>query len=1064
MDDVQRWNRVREVFEACVALEGSAREERLVDECGSDEGLAEEVRRLLAEDVADDYLEPPDRDAILTTEGADRPGQRVGPYLLERLIGRGGMGSVYLASRQDEHFEQRVAVKLIRRGMDTDDVLGRFRKERQVLADLAHPGIARLLDGGATEDGRPYLVMEYVDGERIDRYCDEHRLEVSDRLRLFVKVCAAVEHAHRNGIVHRDLKPGNVLVSPAGDPKLLDFGIAKLVESEGEDATVTAQRFLTPDYASPEQFAGDTITPASDVWSLGVVLYELLTDHRPFDRATTAATGRAQPPRPSQVVRRTSRRGKQTTLPEEIGERRRTTTSRLRSRLSGDLDTILQMTLREEPERRYASAGVLGEDLERHLADQPIRARPDGLAYRASKFVRRHRAETALAVLFVVALGILSLLQRTWLRDGALLPNTLAVVPFEAPADSPEAVALARTLFHTLPEVLGTADVEVLSPGFLADRAKELELAAGESVTGEIDARIGQAVAREVGATWFVAGTIIPRMRRFDVRCEVREVATGKLLGASVQIYVPADRIHEFVGALAREVHTALGMTQPERGMSALSVSSLALRAFAEGLASMGRGDFVEAEADFAEAIAGDPDFALAHFYRAWALAWRDEGSDLAPAAAALEQALLRSSQLSPLDREKAELLLELVRGYWFPRKPGLLKRARELAALHPRDKEAAELWLEFAHHHPIEGRATESIEAAEAILAIDSHHVSAHVHLLFAARFVDRPDLERRAAEGLLRFATDSGYRSAALLVLGDVEAAVDEAARLAEESRSEEERRAACRMLVAAGESELALDLAAAGWEGNEGALYEAQVMALIHRGRLAEARTEIADHWLGPHLLRLPLIRLELGFDPVRDTSPTNGRWSLFRAVRDVRNGDVAAARARIAEFPDYFRGSPAIRRLIDWVEAEIAWAGGDRETALARIDRAAPRRGETETEEVALVAGTLVQRAARMNREAGRRAEAEAWCRRFEDEPGLLRFAAIIPGFWMPEIRSWYDLGRCREEAGDETGALELYRRFLSCWSEPDEGFPEIADALARFERLAGTPWTGTDPED
>ncbi len=369
--------------------------------------------------LLDAVISGPDDATFLDMREAAPAGERIGPYRLVRELGQGGMGAVFLAVRDDDVFHKRVAVKLLKRGMDTDAIVRRFRTERQILAGLDHPNIARLLDGGTTDDGRPYLVMEYVEGAPLLAYADAHRLGVSARLELFLQVCAAVQHAHQNLVIHRDLKPANVLVTGDGVPKLLDFGIAKLLNPEmaGHTLAPTAPglQLMTPEYASPEQVRGDTVTTATDVYSMGVLLYEFLTGRQPY-RLTSRAISEIvrvvceeEPPRPSDAVTRA--------LPPAEDAADRPTTARathqadahrLQRRLEGDLDNIVLKALAKEPARRYGSIDQLAEDLRRHLAGLPVHARQDTFGYRASKFVRRHRgAVTAgAAVLLALVIGL----------------------------------------------------------------------------------------------------------------------------------------------------------------------------------------------------------------------------------------------------------------------------------------------------------------------------------------------------------------------------------------------------------------------------------------------------------------------------------------------------------------------------------------------------------------------------------------------------------------------------------------------------------------------------------
>ncbi len=329
----------------------------------------------------------------------DLAGTTVGRYRLLEEIGRGGMGTVYHTERADGAFEQTVALKLVRRGMNSVAVVRRFRHERQVLAGLDHPHVARLLDGGRSDDGRPYFVMELVRGEPITDWANRRRLGVAARLRLFGQICQAVAFAHRNLVVHRDLKPSNILITAEGHVKLLDFGIAKLLTPNVAEATLTQTGglMLTPQYAAPEQLRGEAVTTATDVYALGVLLYELLAGQPPYRLATSSpaewerVVGEVQPPRPSAAV--TPEAPATHGLPPD----------RLKRRLRGDLDTICLKALRKEPERRYASAEALGEDLGRHLAGLPVEARRDTAGYRMRKFMRRHRGAVAASAAVVVA-------------------------------------------------------------------------------------------------------------------------------------------------------------------------------------------------------------------------------------------------------------------------------------------------------------------------------------------------------------------------------------------------------------------------------------------------------------------------------------------------------------------------------------------------------------------------------------------------------------------------------------------------------------------------------------
>jgi len=409
-----RWIHVKEIFSTAVATPPHKRRRLLVENCNGDEALLREVEELLsAHEGAGEFLEkeiasihdlpisgiPED-----PSPGDDFSGKKLGAYRLERPVGEGGMGTVYLARRSDELFEKRVAVKIIRRYHD-ERRLDRFRKEREILARLTHPNIAQLLDGGVTEDGLPYLVMEYVDGTPIDQHCTEYDLDLRERLELFNKVFRAVQYAHQSLIVHRDLKPSNILVTREGEPKLLDFGIAKLLEDDGTSGTTgttfTVARWMTPEYASPEQVRGDPITTASDVYSLGVILYKLLTGQSPYEvhsqpiYEVERIICEEEPSRPSTIV-------VENTGPGTESRKRGTRSVRLRRGLKGDLDNIILMALRKEAHRRYPSVEQFGEDIDRYLNGLPVRAQRDTVRYRATKFVQRHQFGVATVVVFLL--------------------------------------------------------------------------------------------------------------------------------------------------------------------------------------------------------------------------------------------------------------------------------------------------------------------------------------------------------------------------------------------------------------------------------------------------------------------------------------------------------------------------------------------------------------------------------------------------------------------------------------------------------------------------------------
>jgi eukaryotic-like serine/threonine-protein kinase len=421
----EHWHRVERLLDLLIELSPAERRRVLDARCAADGRLRSDVESLLEADAATgplddslasyaDLLSGGSRagQASDDDDGMVAPGERIGPFRVVRRLGGGGMGEVYLAERDDGQFEQRVALKLVGGGWHGERVVARFLRERRILASLDHPHIARLLDGGVTVEGVPYFAMEHVEGEPLLQYSDARRLGLEDRLTLFLQVCDAVAFAHGRLVVHRDLKPANVLVDESGKVKLLDFGIARVLEpgSRLTVATRTRVRWLTPEYASPEQVRGDSVSTATDVYSLGVILHEMLTGQRPFHAFEHHPHLLAQaildrpPSRPSSLCdhRPASSRQVEAAEREDPARSRSTTTRRLRLRLRGDLDAIMLHALRKEPDQRYPSVEQMAADVRRHLASRPVAARRGTASYRTRRFVGRHRAPIVAATVLVI--------------------------------------------------------------------------------------------------------------------------------------------------------------------------------------------------------------------------------------------------------------------------------------------------------------------------------------------------------------------------------------------------------------------------------------------------------------------------------------------------------------------------------------------------------------------------------------------------------------------------------------------------------------------------------------
>jgi serine/threonine protein kinase len=577
----ERWAQIRQIFDGALERLQQDRAAYLRVRCAGDDELRREVESLLSNyDGSEDFLGTPaaELSRALATLG-DNSGEfpivpRVGPYQLERRIGRGGMGTVWLATRFDREYEKKVAVKMVKRGMDTAEILRRFRMERQVLAGLDHTNIARLIDGGSTPDGLPYLVMEYVEGTPIDQYCENRQSTITERLKLFRDVCAAVQYAHQNLVVHRDIKAGNILVSSDGVPKLLDFGIAKLIHSEFSTLaaadTRPELRPMTLDYASPEQVRGEAMTTATDVYSLGVLLYKLLTGKFPYglEAKSRAVVQQAilekEPLRPSSVVLTDAKSAiPQATQKIEVAaatsqETRDKARRRLKRKLAGDLDTIILKALRKEPHRRYISVEQFSEDVRRYLEGRPVIARSDTFGYRTAKFLRRNAGGVSTIAAIVVFLLTTTiwyavtarrgkrLLDDAQRRELALAPALIrsdrqlgdlyfSTDPAGAAAQYRQAIAMAREFLQDHPaeaQVRGDLawsglKLGDLSPGeaigLYSDALTQFEADAQAAPGDPERQRNVMLAARRLGLAQFTSGNLLAALASFSRALQIAE-------------------------------------------------------------------------------------------------------------------------------------------------------------------------------------------------------------------------------------------------------------------------------------------------------------------------------------------------------------------------------------------------------------------------------------------------------------------------------------------------------------------------------------------------------------
>lgn len=497
----KKWQKVKSIFNDVIELD-EREQEKFLSSQGADTEILDEVRKMLGSD--DESLIQHSPFSKLAENGNKTP-EKIGHYRVLREVGRGGMGVVYEAVRDDGEFSQKVAIKIIKRGMDSDDILRRFRNERQILAELQHPNIARLFDGGVTENGSPYYVMEFIEGEAIDTYCRERDLTIKEKLGLFRQVCAAVSYAHSQLIVHRDLKPSNMLITPDGRVKLLDFGIAKVLNADGPDnlGTATQLGMMTPAYASPEQIRGEKVTTVSDVYSLGVVFYELLTGDRPYQTEGKSIAEMVDLVCNSELRKPSDATQTSVKAPENISFKLQT-----QSRLfKGDLDNIALKALQKEPVRRYQSVEQFSEDIRRHLIGQPVSARPDTPSYRLKKFVSRNRgpvfAGTLIFISLFIGIGVAlwqarraeqqRLLAENRFSEVRALANSVIFKYHDAIAELPGSTA-AREMLVTD----ATRYLDNLAKESDRDPALQRELALAYIKLGDV---LGKAYAANVGNT-----------------------------------------------------------------------------------------------------------------------------------------------------------------------------------------------------------------------------------------------------------------------------------------------------------------------------------------------------------------------------------------------------------------------------------------------------------------------------------------------------------------------------------------------------------------------------------
>ncbi|MFN7942810.1 MAG: protein kinase [Thermoanaerobaculia bacterium] len=695
------------MFERVCDAPPAGRALRLDELAGGDAELRAEVAALLAsEEDAGEFLEQPLGAEFLPASSVEAtaasPPEAIGPYRILREIGAGGMGTVYQAVHRD--YPKSVALKVIRSHLDGDLLRRRFQRERDILAALDHASIARLYDGGRTSDGSPFIAMELVDGPSLGAYAARAGLALRERIELFLRVCGAVEFAHARGVVHRDLKPSNILVDGTGCPKLLDFGVAKLVEGDGkgDEATLTAAGLMTPEYASPEQVRGGEIGPASDIYSLGVVLYELLTGRRPYElrgrtaREVEVAVCEVDPERPSTAASHPVESGAGSgSRPEPQASRfppSDGSPQRLRRQLAGDLDAIVLKTLRKSPADRYPTVAALAEDLRRYLAGLPVRARRGSARYRAARFLRRHRLAAASAALFLVAVAGGFALAR-WRVHGA--PSAAATPPkvrsaavlgFTDLSSRPDQRWIGGVLTEMLRTELGAGSGLRAAPGELVAQARtDLAIPDGRLASASDLALLFRRLGVELVVEGAYLGSPEPDgALRVDLR--VLRAPGGEVVAQLAETGTERE-ILDLVARTGFELRSRLGVTALSPAESGALVAerpadATSARLFAEGVAESRRYSFAHARALLEETLRRIPAFAPAHFELATVLA--RQGFDN-QANAEISRAVELSTGLS----RPVQLLFAARRAYWSFAWDEAIAAYRELLELDPENLEA---------------------------------------------------------------------------------------------------------------------------------------------------------------------------------------------------------------------------------------------------------------------------------------------------------------------------------------------------------------------------------------
>ncbi len=1042
----EKWEQVKELFALALEQEPAERSRFLRQACAGDDRLRVEVESLLSSfDGADTFLEDCPAADLFTKQSRAIAGKKIGAYRIVREIGRGGMAVVYLGERDDQSYRKQVAIKMVKPGIDTEQILQRFRNERQTLAALDHSNIVKLLDGGSTEDGLPYLVMEYVEGLPIDQYCDLHTLSIDERLPLFRQVCSAVQYAHENLVIHRDLKPGNILIAKGGVPRLLDFGIAKLLNpglSQVPLATLTNWRPMTPEYASPEQIRGRAITTAADVYSLGVLLFELLTGHRPYRGAVGQSllemerlVCETEPEKPSVVVSRMEEKisadGAAPTIvaPELVSTQRGLRPTELRRRLRGDLDTIVLKAIRKEPERRYSSVEEFSKDIERYLTGMPVLARKSTIAYRGGRFLRRHKESlaTALTLLILVA-TLVGTSQFLFQHPNPKLTDKDTVVLTDFTNTTGDAV-FDETLKQALAVQLGQSPfLNIISEQKLAEALRLM----GRQPSDRVSREVARQLCVRTGSKAIVSGSISNLGEEYVIAVSAVGCTSGDTLAQEQQEAGTKQEVLKALGKAASSLRGKLGeslasIQKFDVPLEATTASLEALKAFSMGAAIGGTKGDAESIPFLKRAIELDPNLALAYLYLG--NAYGNLGQEKLHTEN-IKKAYALSARVSERERYKISALY-----FWLS---GDLEQVRQLFEMWGRSypKEVtppADLAVIGVSLGQYEKAVTYTLDA----LRLEPNRTVAYSNLAQCYLALNRLDDAKKAIEQARSRTLETDF-----LHLPEYELA------FLKGDAAEMERQLAW----------------AAGKPQMEDLLLSFQSDTEAYYGRLAKARDfsrravdaavrdnskENAALWRVNAALR----EGEFGNtaaakrDVARALTLAPGRTDvrLFAALTLARIGETARAKQLVKELERDHPSDTLLKRYwLPTIQAALEVNRNNSSQALSLLEPAVPYELATPSE---LQIGTLfpvyVRGQAQLMAHNGAAAAKEFL--KFEDHRGV---TVNFPLGALAQL----GLARAYALAGDTTKAKTAYQYFFTLWKDADPDIPILKNAKAEYAKL------------